>query len=278
MSGIGTIIHLRDEESFVASVKKAKEIGLTCFQLGIWNYKLFEDKYAELVKKTAEEEGMRISALWAGWTGPCEWNFSFGPSTIGLVPPAYRHQRLRELFMASDFAEKIGVTDIVTHVGFIPENPDSEDFTGTVGALRNLCKAMKKKGQFFLFETGQETPVTMLRTIQAIGTENLGINFDTANLILYGKANTVDALDVFGKYVRNTHIKDGLYPTDGMHLGAETPVGEGKANIPAVLAKLNELGYTGDFIIEREISGDKQIADVIMAKELLESIMPELKK
>ncbi|MBE6596715.1 MAG: sugar phosphate isomerase/epimerase [Ruminococcaceae bacterium] len=277
MSGIGTIIHFRDEESFVASVKKAKEIGLSCFQLAIWNYKFFEDKYAEIIKKTADEEDMRISALWAGWTGPCEWNFSFGPSTIGLVPPAYRHERLRQLFMASDFAEKLGIRDIVTHVGFIPENPDSEEFTGTVGALRNLCKAMEKKGQNFLFETGQETPVTMLRTIQAIGTQNLGINFDTANLILYGKANTLDALDVFGQYVRNTHIKDGLYPTDGMHLGKETPLGEGKANIPAVLAKLKELGYEGDFIIEREISGDKQIADVIMAKEMLEGIMPELK-
>jgi sugar phosphate isomerase/epimerase len=277
MSGIGSILHLRDGADFAANVKKAKEIGLTCFQLGIWDYKFFTDEYAKYVTETAEKEGMRISALWAGWTGPCEWNFSYGPSTIGLVPPAYRMERLRQLHMASDFAAKIGVTDIVTHVGFIPENPDSEEFTGTVGALRNLCKAMERKGQFFLFETGQETPVTMLRTIQAIGTENLGINFDTANLILYGKANTLDALDVFGKYVRNTHIKDGLYPTDGMHLGKETPVGEGKANLPAVIAKLRELGYAGDFIIEREISGEKQISDIIMAKELIESLVPELK-
>lgn len=277
MSGIGSMIHFRDKESFAESVKKAKEIGLTCFQLAIWNYELFEDKYADFILEISKKENMRISALWAGYTGPCEWNFSFGPSTIGIVPPAYRFERLRQLHMASDFAEKLGVTDVITHVGFIPENPDNEDFTGTVGALRNLCKAMEKKGQYFLFETGQETPVTMLRTIQAIGTENLGINFDTANLILYGKANTLDALDVFGKYVRNTHIKDGLYPTDGMHLGTETPVGEGKANIPAVVAKLKELGYKGDYIIEREIKGDKQIADIIMAKEMLEGIMPELK-
>ena len=176
---------------------------------------------------------------------------------------------------ASDFAEKIGVDRIITHVGFLPENPDDPNFNGTVAALRHLCTYMKKKGQFFLFETGQETPVTVLRTIQAIGTDNLGINFDTANLILYGKANSLDALDTFGKYVMDTHIKDGLYPTDGMHLGKEVPAGEGKANIPAIVRRLEALGYDGPFTIEREITGEKQVADIINARDMLRGIMAE---
>jgi sugar phosphate isomerase/epimerase len=133
---------------------------------------------------------------------------------------------------------------------------------------------MKAKKQYFLFETGQETPVTMLRTIQAIGLDNIGINFDTANLILYGKANTLDALDVFGKYVMDTHIKDGFFPTDGMYLGRECRAGDGKANIPTVVKKLiSEYGYEGPFTIEREISGDQQTADIIHAKKLIEDAM-----
>lgn len=135
---------------------------------------------------------------------------------------------------------------------------------------------MKDNGQYFLFETGQETPVTMLRTIQTIGLDNIGINFDTANLILYGKANTRDALDVFGKYVMETHIKDGEYPTDGLSLGEEKPAGEGKANLPAVLAKLKALGFSGTFTIEREITGEKQISDIVTARDLLRNIMKEL--
>ena len=216
-----------------------------------------------------EATGLKISAVWGGWSGPCEWNFIYGPSTIGLVPSAYRESRLNALKKASDLAEMIGVDKVITHVGFIPENPDHPDFAGTVGALRGLCRYMKTKGQTFLFETGQETPVTMLRTIQAIGLDNVGINFDTANLILYGKANTLDALDVFGKYVMDTHIKDGFYPTDGNALGKEVAVGQGKANIPAVVKKLKELNYTGAFTIEREISGDQQIADIKLARALL---------
>ena len=101
----------------------------------------------------------------------------------------------------------------------------------------------------------------------------MGINFDTANLILYGKANSLDALDVFGKYVMETHIKDGLYPTDGMELGHEVAAGQGKANIPAIVKRLQELGYDGTLTIEREISGDEQVRDIVAAKELLEKAL-----
>ena len=89
------------------------------------------------------------------------------------------------------------------------------------------CKAIvekcKENGQNFLFETGQETPVTLKRAIQdiekAVGKGNVGINLDPANLIMYGKANPVDALEVFGEYVMGIRRKNGKYPTDGHHLG-----------------------------------------------------------
>ena len=113
----------------------------------------------------------------------------------------------------------------------------------------------------------------MLRYIETVGTGNLGINFDTANLILYGKANSVDALEVFGKYVRNTHFKDGMYPTCGNELGIEVALGDGKANVPGIIAKLKELNYQGAYVIEREIAGDQQIADINKAKSLIESCL-----
>ena len=219
---------------------------------------------------------MEITALWAGWTGPAEWNFYGGPATLGLVPPSYRFQRLKELFQASDFAEMLEVSDVITHVGFLPEYPFDPDFNGVVAALRSLANYMKAKGQNFLFETGQETPVTMLRAIEEIGTENLGVNFDTANLILYGKSNSVDALDVIGKYVRNTHCKDGNYPTCGRELGHEVPLGEGKANFPEIIRKLKELGYSGPLIIEREISGEQQIRDIARARDILKEILSNM--
>ena len=103
--------------------------------------------------------------------------------------------------------------------------------------------------------------------------DNVGINMDTANLILYGKANSADAISVFGKYVMDTHIKDGFYPTNGKELGREVKVGEGLANVPEVVKRLNEVGYTGNYIIEREISGEQQTKDILDTKEYLKKII-----
>jgi sugar phosphate isomerase/epimerase len=275
---IGAMVGYDTDVDILEKFRKNQELGINSCQICIWNVDIFKsDEHAEKIKAAIAETGINVSSLWAGWTGPCEWNFTAGPDTIGLVPVAYRFTRLNELKSASDFAEKIGVKQVVTHVGFIPENPSATEFNGTVAALRNLCGYMKKKGQHFLFETGQETPITLLRTIEAIGTGNLGVNLDTANPILYGKANPVDALDVFGKYVMDTHIKDGFYPTNGMYLGHEARAGDGKANIPEVVRKLIvEYGYEGPFTIEREISGEQQTADIIHAKKLLEDAMANI--
>ena len=274
-NNIGVQIVYNKSANLLEKFQTAMAMDIRSCQLCIWDESMFSDEYAKIVNDAVAETGFEITTVWAGWGGPCEWNFTYGPSTIGLVPPAYRDSRLNALKKASAFAAKIGVNRVVTHVGFIPENPDDPNFAGTVGALRNLCKLMKTRNQYFLFETGQETPITMLRTIQAIGLDNVGINFDTANLILYGKANTLDALDVFGQYVMETHIKDGMYPTDGMSLGKEMPAGQGKANLPAVIKKLGELGYTGTFTIEREISGEQQQKDIAMARDLLKQWMAE---
>lgn len=272
---VGTMVGYNVGVDLKEKFLKCQELGINSCQVNIWNTAIFtSDEHAEIIKNAIAETGMTISSLWAGWSGPCEWNFTAGPDTIGLVPAAYRHIRLNEMKNASDFAQKIGVDKVVTHVGFIPENSSDPEFNGLVVALRHLCNYMKAKGQFFLFETGQETPTTLLRTIQAVGTGNLGINLDTANVILYGRGNPVDALDVFGKYVMDTHIKDGFFPTDGMYLGRECRAGDGKANIPTVVKKLiSEYGYEGPFTIEREISGDQQTADIIHAKKLIEDAM-----
>ena len=275
---VGTMVGYNVGVDLKEKFLKCQELGINSCQVNIWNTSIFtSDEHAEIVKNAIAETGMTISSLWAGWSGPCEWNFTAGPDTIGLVPAAYRHIRLNEMRNASDFAQKIGVDKVVTHVGFIPETPSDPEFNGLVVALRNLANYMKAKGQYFLFETGQETPTTLLRTIQAVGTGNLGINLDTANVILYGRGNPVDALDVFGKYVMDTHIKDGFFPTDGMYLGHECRAGDGKANIPTVVKKLiSEYNYEGPFTIEREISGDQQTADIIHAKKLIEDAMAEV--
>ncbi len=269
---LGVLINIDDgdiEEKF----KAVHDYGFDRCQLSIWNLDLYTVEVADRINKMREKYGITVTTLWCGWWGPTAWIFYDGPLTLGLVPAEYRQRRIQDLMNGSDFATKIGVEKIATHVGFLPENPNSKEFHEVVCAVRVVAEYCKKNGQSFLFETGQETPVTLLRTIEAVGTGNLGINLDPANLILYGKANPVDALDVFGKYVMEVHAKDGKYPTEGMELGKETRIGEGKVNFPAFINKLRKVGFDGNLIIEREITGEEQSKDIRASKIYLETFI-----
>lgn len=275
---LGCMVHMDGrlmDGSVADQFAKLKAYGIPTCQLNCWKTDLFTDEAAEEIKAAAEKYGIEISALWCGWAGPCTWNFYEGQGSLGLVPTAYRYDRMKELVRGADFAKKLGVTDVITHCGYLPENPCSTEYADLIVSLKWLVKQFAARGCNFLFETGQETPVTLLRTIQEIGAENVGINLDPANLILYGKGNPVDALDVFGKYVRNVHGKDGLYPTDGRSLGNEVAMGEGKVNYPLFIKRLAEIGYTGPITIEREITGEQQAADIKMACELLLKLFEE---
>lgn len=273
---IGVMINVHNGSNILEELTKVKSLDLESCQISIWDPTLFTDALAEEINAAVAATGITVSTLWCGYSGPVEWNFTYGPLTAGLVPPAYRGIREKELLLGSEFAQKIHVDQMATHVGFLPANYYDEDFRGTVAVLRRICREMKTRGQTFLFETGQETPVTVLRAIEEIGLDNVGINFDTANLMLYGMGSAADAVLVFGKYIRDTHIKDGFYPTNGTELGREVRAGEGLANFPLILARLKEVGYNGCFTIEREISGEDQIADIITARDLLRSIDAQL--
>lgn len=275
MAGIrlGLIVSLSANPN--EELKKVHMYNFPTCQVSCWDINLYNNEIARSLKNSASEYGIEITAVWAGLPGKYVWNFVDGPSTIGLVPPETRTIRIKALKKASDFTRDVGVENIVTHVGFIPENPKDPVYNSLIDVLRDVAKFCAKNGQFFLFETGQETPITLLRTIEDVGATNLGVNFDPANLLMYGKANPVDALDILGRFVRGVHAKDGEYPTNGRELGKEKPLGEGRVNFPAIISKLKALDYTGAITIEREISGPQQTRDILRAKELLENLLKQ---
>lgn len=273
---IGVCIDLRNLEDLPGQLKQLKDENFDTCQLIIWNTALFNEECALKAKAIFEEYGITISAFWCGWGGGCVWNFYEGQQTIGLVPPQYREMRIKELCDGADFAKILGVKDVATHMGFIPEDPADPRFEGFCDAVRQVAEHCKANGQYLLFETGQETPVTMMRTFEKVGCDNLGVNLDTANLILYGRGNPVDAMKVFGKYVRNLHAKDGLFPVNGHDLGKETRIGDGEANFVGVFEQLKAVNYDGPVTIEREISGDQQIIDIRYAREYLTKVIHEV--
>jgi len=264
---LGVMLHLHGGEAD-AAMAKVEGLGLPSCQVG-WPPNS-PSETGEALKAAAEAHGVTVTTLWAALPGPAVWNFTEGPSTIGLVPDEWRAERVQALQAAAAIAGRIGVQSITTHCGFIPFWPGDRQYVETVAALKDVLAACTDHGVQFWYETGQETPITLLRTIENVGYDNQGINLDPANLLMYGNGNPIDALDVFGTWVRGTHCKDGEYPTDGKALGKEKPMGEGRVNFPVLVPKLKSLGYCGALTIEREISGDQQVADIQRAMAILE--------
>lgn len=274
MMKIGVLVPLTQEID--KEFDKMNALGIETCQLCGWDKSFFTEALAGRVKSSAAEHGIEITAFWCGWEGPAVWNFTGGPLTLGIVPAAYRFERMKTLCLGSDFAKQMGVSDVATHIGFVPENPSDPNYQELVEAVRFIGRHCGRNGQYFLFETGQETPVTLRRLIEDTGLANLGINLDPANLLMYGKANPIDSLDIFGTHVRGVHAKDGEYPVNGRELGVEKAMGKGRVHFAEFVAKLHQTGYSGALTIEREIDGEEQIRDIEAAKAFLSDILASL--
>ncbi|HUX09859.1 MAG TPA: sugar phosphate isomerase/epimerase family protein [Terriglobia bacterium] len=231
------------------------------------------DDMVERLRAALDKYKIVVTAAGTSGPGPDRYNFYDGPLTLGLVPRPYRAQRVEHLKKFSDQAKKLNIPAIRCHAGFVPEDPSEHLYWEFVATMKDVAGYCKRNGQDFLYETGTETPITLLRAMKDIGLDNQGVNLDTANLILYGKANPLDALDILGPYVKNTHAKDGLYPTNPHDLGKEVAIPHGKVDFPKIIAKLKELNYQGPITIEREISGSKQMEDVKRERDYLKKLI-----
>lgn len=253
-----------------AAIKRVHDLGFPTCQVSVHT---FDDSAAGALRTALEKYGVEATSAIGGGPGPEIYDFYRGPLTIGLVPPETRAARIANYKKVSDFAKKVGIPGVQGHCGFIPEDPNQPLYKEAVAAIREVASYCRQNGQQFRCETGQETPITLVRAIRDIGLDNVGVNFDVANVILYGKANPVDAVDIFGPYIQGVHAKDGLYPTDPQKLGREVAIGEGKVNFPVLIQKLKALGYRNALTIEREIRGEKQTADILASKSFLEKLI-----
>jgi L-ribulose-5-phosphate 3-epimerase len=252
---LGIVTRVRRGEDPARVVGHVRELGFTTCQISL--DPLSKD-LAKPLRRALEQQGVEATALMEHGPGRTVWNFYDGPLTIGLIPPATRQARIDALKLAADVAEEANIAAIHTHCGFLPENPNASDYKEGVAAIKDVAAHCKTRGRMFLFETGQETPITLLRAIHDIGLDNLGIN-----------------LDVFGHWVRGLHAKDGLFPTDPRNLGREVAIGKGKVDFPKLIQRLKDVHYTGPMTIEREIQGPQQTKDILASKAYLENLLRE---
>jgi len=255
------------------SVEKCKKVGVNNAQLGVPPDEWLTLEGAMEVKRMFDEAGVTITTVFCGFEGERYDDIETVRRTVGYVPEETREERVRKTLQIAEWAYAMGVKRIAAHFGFIPEDPTDIRYPVCVETMRRICDYLLPKGMTFGLETGQETADTLLRFIRDVGRKNININFDPANMILYGTGDPIEALKKVGKYVVSVHCKDGKWPTEPGKLGTEVPLGEGDVGIDKFIATLKRIGFKGPLTIEREVPDPPQTDDMIKAKALLESLV-----
>jgi len=254
-----------------ASAAKLKELGISNTQVGPLPPEFLTDANADRLKATLAKLGIAATTQFVGFPGESYASMAAVQETVGFVHLEKLPERIAITKRAVDFAARAGIPRVAAHIGFVPEDTSTPLYQRMVEVVQEICDYAATKGLGFSLETGQETAEEMLHFFRAVNRPNLGINFDPANMILYGKDKPIEALELLKAHVVSVHCKDGVWPQQAGQLGQEMPLGEGQVDIPAFVAKLKAIGYTGPLTIERE-AGDDRIGDIQRARKLLEGL------
>ncbi len=232
----------------------AHELGVPTVQLHAPAKASRTPENAEKFLARLKELGITISVVFGGFEGESYADIPTCQRTVGLVPPESRPARTAEMKEIADFARVLGVDAVGLHLGFIPHDTTQPLYQGAVAVAQEICDHCAGNGQRLHLETGQESADGLLQFLSDVGRDNLFVNFDPANMILYGSGEPIEALRKVGKYVRSVHCKDATWSDKpGETWGAEVPLGQGAVGMENFLRTLDELGYTGPLTIEREI-------------------------
>jgi sugar phosphate isomerase/epimerase len=251
------------------------DLGFRGGQMGVPGKLGLDTRLIQEWKKALEQAHFSVYTVFAAFEGESYADIPTVQRTVGFIPEVTREVRERRMMEVSDFAAQLGVASIATHVGFVPENTSHPDYLAVREMVRRVCDHAVSHQQTFALETGQERANTLLDFLLDVNRRNLGINFDPANMILYGTGDPIESLAVVGQHVVSVHCKDGDWPPTGVPgaLGSERPLGQGSVDLKAFLAGLRKIGYKGALTIEREAHDkDERLRDLKEGKRLLEEL------
>jgi sugar phosphate isomerase/epimerase len=258
-------------------LEKVLGLGVSTAQVHAPGPNGLNEENATRVAEKFSEAGVDITLVFCGFPGESYASIAVVKETVGLVPTATRDERAAHVRQIADWASWVGAPGIGIHIGFVTEAWDSLEFREIVDLIGDLADYCGELGLTMNLETGQESAETLLRLLRDVGRENLKVNFDPANMILYGSGEPLEALEKVSDYVASVHCKDAVWSEEpGEAWGEEVLLGEGDVDIRRFVEMLHEMGYTGPLTIEREVSGEQQVADIRKGVEVLKAIKREI--
>ena len=188
--------------------------------------------------------------------------------TGGIAPDATWPQNLKNIRATAALAEALGLKLVTFHAGFLPNDHGDPDFVKQADRLALAADIFAARKIELGLETGQESSKELAVMLRQVNRPNLGVNFDPANIILYGRDDVSDALHMLAPWIRQVHIKDARRTKTPGTWGEEVVVGTGDVDWRAFFATLQAVHFSGHAVIERE-AGTNRIADIRAAKEIV---------
>jgi L-ribulose-5-phosphate 3-epimerase len=251
-------------------VEMVRSLGLSQVQLALNAHRGSAGGAA--IGAVLAEAGIRIASGMFGTEGEDYSTLETIRQTGGVVPDETWEANQAIAKNAVETARALGLNLVSFHAGFLPEDPADPDYAKLTERLRTLAVLFADAGIDLAFETGQEEAEILSRFLDDLAAPNVGVNFDPANMILYGKGDPVAGLRTLLPYLKQVHIKDAVATSEPGTWGSEVVVGTGEVDWPAFLGVLEEAGYAGALVIERE-AGDARVAEILAAKQHLESVL-----
>ena len=249
------------------------DMGVCCGQLGIHGDTRITPEFIESIKADVAAHDFQLITVVAAYSGEDYADLPTVQRTVGFIPRSTRAARLDRTLELSGVAAKLGINGIACHIGFVSEDKLDPDYIDVRDVVRRVCDHAAAYGQTFALETGQESARALLEFIEDVDRPNLMVNFDPANMILYGSGDPHDAVRVLASKIVSVHAKDGDWPAPG-ELGKERALGKGAVDFPRFIQTLKGSGYEGPLCIEREaLDPVERVADMRAAVPFLRGLI-----
>lgn len=249
-------------------VAKLQATGIHRVQLALDPLREAPDKWADAAQ-IFQKNDIAIASGMFGCVGEDYSTLDSIRLTGGIAPDIHWEQNWKNIQASAALAQRLGLKLVTFHAGFLPHRESDKDFIKMLIRLGEVADIFQQANIVVGLETGQETAPILAGLLKKLNRPNVRVNFDPANMILYGKGDPIEALQTLGNWLCQVHVKDALATKVPGTWGQEVAAGDGEVNWTQFFSTLNTLKFQGPIVIERE-AGTRRVEDIRQAKKVVE--------
>jgi len=249
-SPIGIFLRCTGQDDPLRALQAVKSMGVSTIQVSRLPDRFYSPEGAREFAGMLRDTGIRADSVVVVFDGESYRDRDAVVRTVGFRPLHLIPERLAYARRCVDFARAIGARIVTFHMGFLPADPEDEAYRAMLKAVTDIASYAASQDVTISLETGQETGEQLAAFLNEITVARVGVNFDPANLVIYGVDSPSRALQHFVTRVTSVHVKDALLPEKPGAMGREVRPGEGRAELAECFLMLKASGFRGALVIE----------------------------